>query len=91
MKLLSSMRSKMSGQTQEAFGAGERFPLSKDLKRAIIQHMSDLGRNDLSQYTFERRTSYYPDAKSDIVVYDSAQEPVLYGRESRDGLVSIWR
>jgi hypothetical protein len=91
MRMLSAIRSKMSGQTTEEFGSGQRFPLTKDLKRAISLHMNDLDRKDLSRFTFERRSSYYPDAKSDIVIYDDEEQPVLHGRESNDGLVSIWR
>jgi hypothetical protein len=91
MNILNAMRSKLSGQTQEAFGEGQRFPLNGDVKRAILHHMNELGRKDLAAYSFERRHSYYPDAKSDLVIYDGEGQPVLHGRENRDGLLSIWR
>jgi hypothetical protein len=85
------MRSKLSGQTREEFGEGQRFPLNGELKRAILHHMNDLNRTDLSTFSFERRHSDYPDAKSDLVIYDSTGLAVLHGRETKDGLVTIWR
>lgn len=91
MKLLDSIRTKMSGQTQEAFGEGERFPLTKDITRSIREHMNEMGRTDLSKYTYERKHSFYPDSKSDLVIYDQQQQLVFHGRETRDGRVSIWR
>ncbi len=91
MKILNAMRSKMSGQTSAEFGSGERFPLTNDLKKAVSHHMEEIKKNDLSTFTFERRHSYYPHSKSDIVIYDAAAQVILYGRESDDGLVSIWR
>ena len=90
MKLLGGMRAKLSGQTQEAFGEGQQFPLTKPLVQSIHEHISELRRADLSHYTFERRHSSYPDAKSDIVIYNAEREPVLHGRENRDGRMSFW-
>lgn len=91
MNLLGSMRSKMSGQTQEKFGLGERSPLTKDLIRSIRDHMNEFYRTDLSKYKFERRHSDYPDARSDFVIYDLEDKVVLHGREARDGRIAIWR
>jgi hypothetical protein len=91
MKFLGAVRSKFSGQTQEQFGEGERFPLTKSIRNAITEHMSDLRRTDLSRYTFERRHSEYPHAKSDLVIYDVNGLAVLNGRENDDGRMSFWR
>jgi hypothetical protein len=91
MKLLTSMRSKLSGQTQETFGSGQRFPLTKSLIHSINEHMNEFSARDLTTYQFERRHSSYPDAKSDIVIYNGADEVVYHGREANDGRVAIWR
>ena len=91
MKVLSTMRSKLSGQTQAQFGSGERFPLTKSISRAITFHMNELNRTDLSKYTFERRHSDYPHAKSDLIIYDGEGAAVLTGREAGDGQMSFWR
>lgn len=91
MKFLDSVRTKFSGQTKEEFGEGEQFPLTKGLIQGIRDHMSDLRRTDLSKFTYERRHSSYPDAKSDLVIYNPDREAVLHGRENRDGRVSFWR
>ena len=47
----------MSGQTMEAFGEGERFPVTKQLIVTIKRHVNDLKDTDISGYTFERRRS----------------------------------
>ena len=91
MGVLGSMRSKMSGQTQEQFGSGQRFPLTKSLMRSICEHMNELYGTDLSHHKFERRSSDYPQAKSDIVIYDADDNVAFYGRESNDGRVAVWR
>jgi hypothetical protein len=91
MSLLTSLRAKFSGQTQEQFGDGQRFPLTRPLLRSICDHMPELHRADLASYQFERRHSDYPDSKSDIVVYDDSGVVMFHGRENRDGRVSIWR
>jgi hypothetical protein len=90
MNVWRSIRSRLSGQTQEAFGSGQRFPLNKQIKDSIKRHVAGLGGKDLSQYTFERRHSDYPDSKSDLVIYDGEQRAVLNGREGSDGRLSIW-
>jgi hypothetical protein len=91
MTVFDAMRSKMSGQTQEAFGSGQRFPITKDLIRTIREHMNELYGVDLSQYKFERRHSDYPHSKSDLVIYDTEGSVVFHGRESDDGRVAVWR
>ena len=80
----------MSGQTQEAFGDGERFPLNKQITASIKRHMTELKDADLSAYTFERRHSDYNGAKSDLVIYNDAKIPVLHGRELGSGPISVW-
>ena len=90
MKLLDSARSLFSGQTQEAFGSGERFPLTKQMIQKIRRHMSGLEKTDLTAYTFERRHSDYPGAKSDIVIYNDSGQIVLNGREISGGPTSFW-
>ena len=91
MSVFGSLRSKMSGQTQEQFGSGQRFPLTKDLMRAIREHMNDFYGVDLTSYKFERRNSDYPQSKSDLVIYDENNNVILHGRESNDGRVAVWR
>jgi len=91
MKLFDAMRSKASGQTKEEFGSGERFPMTKSINRAVVDHMNELGRTDMSKYTFERRNSSYPDAKSDLVIYNNEGAAVFTGRETKDGRMSFWR
>jgi hypothetical protein len=90
MNLFSSFRSRMSGQTTEAFGTGERFPVTKQMATSIKSHMNGLINTDLSTYTFERRRSDYPDSKSDIVVYDPEGQVILHGREGSNGKLSFW-
>jgi hypothetical protein len=91
MNVIKSMRSKLSGQSQESFGSGQRYPLTKDLIRSVREHMEEFNRVDMSPYRFERRHSFYPDAKSDIVIYDSQEKVAFHGREANDGRVAIWR
>jgi hypothetical protein len=90
MKLLDTIRTKLSGQTKQEFGFGQRFPLTKSMTQVIRRHFSELEKKDLSSYTFERRRSSYPDTKSDLIIYDSDSKPVLNGREASDGRVSFW-
>ena len=89
MNIFSQVRSMMNGQTREAFGLGERHPLTKAMKKSIKRHVLGLHRADLSGYAFERRPSSQHDAKSDIVVYDGAQKQVLFGRDMY-GATSFW-
>jgi hypothetical protein len=90
MSIIGSIRSFFSGQTQEAFGYGERYPLSKPLTKEIRRHIAVLSGADLIGYTFERRHSDYPGAKSDIVIYDPSGKSTLDGREMNNGEVSFW-
>src|SRR5215204_6380536 len=90
MGMFSSLRSKMSGQTLEAFGEGERFPVNKQMILTIKRHVADLKDADLTGYTFERRRSDYKGAKSDLVIYNDTQQAVLHGREPESGPISIW-
>ena len=88
--MFSALRSKMSGQSLEAFGEGQQFPLTKQMIVSIQRHMPSMAVTDLSGYTFERRRSDYAAAKSDLVVYNENKMPVLHGREPESGPVSIW-
>ena len=91
MSFIRSFRSRFSGQSFEAFGTGQRFPLSKELSHEIRRHIVQLSRMDLAGYTYERRRSEYPQAKSDIVVYDPDGKIVLNGREMQGGGdLSFW-
>ena len=91
MNPLASIRSFFSGQSPEAFGGGERFPLTKDMVRNIREHIAALQRTDMSGYSFERRHSSYPGAKSDLIIYDGNKTPVLQGREvSGSHSLSFW-
>ncbi len=81
----------MSGQSREAFGMGHRFPLSKSMTYNVRQHIATLQNTDMTGYSFERRPSTYPGAKSDIIVYDAEQKPVCQGREVGDSRAfSFW-
>ena len=90
MSFLRSMRSKLSGQSFEVFGEGVRVPLSKELTHEIRRHIVELSRKDLTGFTFERRRSVFPQAKSDIVIYDATGTAVLNGREMQGGDTSFW-
>jgi hypothetical protein len=90
MGMFSSLRSKMSGQTNEVFGEGERFPVNKQMIITIKRHVNDLKDTDITGYTFERRRSDYKGAKSDLVIYNENKMPVLHGREPESGPTSVW-
>jgi hypothetical protein len=90
MSFIRSIRSKFSGQSFEAFGEGQRFPLSKELTTEVRRNIVQLSRKDLTGYTYERRRSEYPQAKSDIVIYDADGKLVLNGREMNGGDTSFW-
>lgn len=90
MGVFDALRSKMSGQTLEAFGEGQQFPLTKQMIVSIQRHMSTLKDSDLKGYTFERRRSDYAGAKSDLVIYNASKQPVLHGRELGGGPISVW-
>ena len=90
MNMIGTVRSFFSGQSQEAMGSGHRFALSKPITREVRRHIAVLSGADLTGYTFERRHSDYPGAKSDIVVYNPAGEGVLNGREMNNGEISFW-
>jgi hypothetical protein len=90
MGVFSALRSKMNGQTAEAFGEGQQFPLTKPMITSIQRHMPALKDTDLSSYTFERRRSDYAGAKSDLVIYNDSKQPVLHGRELNSGPISVW-
>lgn len=78
---LSSIRSFFNGQSSEKFGEGKRFPLTKEMVSALYSHLPALRKVDMKGYVFERRRSIYPGAKSDIVVYNAQEQPVVDGRE----------
>ena len=90
MQLLKSLRSQLSGQSQEQFGLGEKHPLSKSMKTVVKAHIMGLRGSDLAGYMFERRHSDYAGAKSDLIIYDAEGKAVLKGREASDGRLSIW-
>ena len=87
--VLAKVRSFFSGQSQEQFGSGQRFPLTKEITKEVRRHVASLYNADLSQYTFERRHSDHPGAKSDLVIYDPSEKAVIFGREM-DGHLSFW-
>jgi hypothetical protein len=90
MGVFTSLRSKMSGQTSEAFGEGERFPVNKQMILTIKRHVVDLKDTDITAYSFERRRSDYKGAKSDLIIYNENKQPILHGREPESGPISIW-
>jgi hypothetical protein len=90
MGVFSSLRSRINGQTGEAFGEGQQFPVTKQMVASIQRHMPALKDADLSSYTFERRRSDYAGAKSDLVIYNDRKLPVLHGRELASGPISVW-
>ena len=89
-KLISTLRSKLSGQTREQFGFGQRYPLTKQMMATIRRHTPALAKTDMSGYSFERRRSTRSDRKSDIVIYDERGQPVLNGTESQGGEMTFW-
>ena len=90
MKLIDSLRSRLSGQTRDEFGLGQKFPLPKSMIATVKQHSPRLRSTDLSAYTFERRPSKYFDTKSDLVIYDEGGQAILHGREGSNGKLTIW-
>ena len=88
--MIGSVRTFFSGQTQEAFGIGQQHPLTKPIMKEVRRHIAVLSGADLTGYTFERRHSDYPSAKSDIVVYNPSGKPILDGREMSNGELSFW-
>jgi hypothetical protein len=92
MSVISAIRSKLSGQSLEEFGEGQRFPLSKVVQNEIRRHVVELSKADLKGYTFERRRSAFAFGKSDLVIYDSSGNHVLEGREMARGAgFSFWQ
>lgn len=89
----SKVRSLLSGQSREEFGFGQRHPVSKQIAEGIRFHLDGMAKTDFAEYTFERRRSNYPTAKSDIVVYDPSGISVIRGREFSEGGHSLvfWR
>ena len=85
MSIFSKARTAMSGQTKEEFGFGERHPLDPKIRKSINFYMNSLTNKDLEGWTFERRRSEYPGAKSDLVVYNAEGKVVLNGREFEGG------
>lgn len=90
MKLLDAVKTKLGGREQGMAVAGTRQPLTKDIAAAVRAHMSYLSRADLTGYTFERRSTFYPAARYDLVIFDETGAQVLSGREMDDGQVFIW-
>jgi hypothetical protein len=90
--VLSKLRSRFSGQSAEEFGFGQRYPIDASMRKSINFHINRMINQDLTGYTFERRHSNYPNAKSDIVIYDANDKPVLHGREFNGGnnKVTFW-
>jgi len=89
MSILGQVRTMFSGQTREEFGEGQRHPLTKQMEKSIRRHIAGLRNTDLSAYEYERRHSEQKDAKSDLVIYDEAKNPVLFGRDMY-GDTSFW-
>jgi hypothetical protein len=89
VSIISQARSFFSGQSREEFGEGQRHPLSKTLEKSIRRNVASLRGADLSGYQFERRPSEQKDAKSDLVIYNENQKPVLFGRDMY-GDTSFW-
>lgn len=79
------MRSAMSGQTKEDFGFGQRNAIDASMRKSINFHINRMTRMGLAGYTFERRHSDYPNAKSDLIVYDAGGNVALHGREFNGG------
>ena len=90
MSLMSSVKSIFGGrQEEEAFGAGQRYPLTKPMMASLRRHANNLTKADLSGYKFERRHSTYTSAQSDLVIYDDKDQPAFLGREMGGGY-SFW-
>jgi hypothetical protein len=90
VSIISQARSFFSGQSREDFGEGQRHPLSKSLEKSIRRNVAAYRRADLNGYQFERRPSEQKDAKSDLVIYDDKEKPVLFGRDMY-GDTSFWQ
>ena len=90
MSLLTSVKSLLGvGQKEEAFGFGQRYPLTKQMAASLRRHSNQLVKADLTGYKFERRHSDYTDANADLVIYDPNDKAVFHGREMGGGF-SFW-
>jgi hypothetical protein len=88
MSVFSGIR-RLLGEKDAEFGEGQRHPLTKEIQAQLKRQLSALRNKDLSAYTFERRHSDYKGATSDVVIYDSNEKPVFFGREM-EGKLSFW-
>jgi hypothetical protein len=70
--------------------AGNKQPLSPQMRRQLVSHISYLEGENLDAYTFETRRSQQPGAKSDIFVFDGHGRPVIQGREFHGGPTAFW-
>jgi hypothetical protein len=53
-------------------------------------HFSKLTSTDLSAYTFEKRKTNHPQAKSDIDIFDGSGALVIVGREFGGNQIALW-
>ena len=90
MSLLESVRTRFNGQTTEAFGEGQRHPVTKSMIKSIKMHITSLRDTDITSYSFERRRSDYKDAQSDLVIYDGEGHMAMHGRDFGH-VTSFWQ
>ena len=75
---------------EKVHAEGERQPLSKSLQKTAVSQFRRLGKVDITDYTYEHRGTNYPEAKSDLMVYDGAGKLVFRGREFGGHQVFLW-
>ena len=59
---------------------GTRNQLPKGLAKEVHYQIQGLAGTDLSEYTYERKSSDYKDAKNDFFIYNPDGKLILMGR-----------
>jgi hypothetical protein len=72
-------------KTETTSVTSERHSLDERMHRYVLLYVNGLHNKDLSAYTYDRRDSTYPDARSELTVFDDTGKVTLYGREFNNG------
>ena len=69
----------------------KRSALGARMMRFALFHFSGSDASALQDYTFERYKTKYPNAKTDLDIFDGAGKLVFQGSEFHSGLAGYWR
>jgi hypothetical protein len=69
----------------------ERQLLNPRLTKIAKSQFAKLNRLDISGYTYERRHSNYPEARSDYLIFDENGALAYHAREFRDKRIFFWQ